>query len=500
MKTLRILAALVLVAGFAADASAQAKKPNIIVILADDIGFGDLGCYGATRVKTPNCDRLASQGLRFRDAHSSSATCTPSRYSLLTGQYAWRHRPAAGILPGDAALAIPLDRPTLPSLLRSLGYKTGIVGKWHLGLGTGPIDWNAEVKPGPREVGFDWSFIFPATGDRVPCVYMENQKVVGLDPSDPIKVDYKKKIGAEPTGKENPDKLKMKLSQGHDATIINGISRIGWMTGGKAARWNDENMADDLTKKAIEFVEREKDGPFFLYFATHDIHVPRVPHPRFVAKSGCGIRGDAIEQFDECVGRLLAVLDKLGIADNTIVVVTSDNGPVVNDGYADGSVVNLNGHRPAGPWSGGKYSLLEGGTRLPFIIRWPGKTKPGESDQPICQVDLTATFVRIAGGTLPKRAAPDSFDLTPIFLGEAKAPIRDHLIYHTSPLALREGPWVVMPAQIKGQATYKGGPALYNLERDPEEKTNLAAQEPRRLEEMTARLQRLVDAGKTRPD
>jgi len=222
-------------------------KPNIIIIYADDLGYGDVSCYGASALKTPNIDRLASTGLRFTNAHCTSATSTPSRYSLLTGEYAWR-RPGTGILPGDASAIILPGRHTMPSILRSAGYKTAAVGKWHLGLGPqGGPDWNGEITSGPADIGFDYSFIIPATGDRVPCVYVENRHVVGLDPSDPIKVDYTKKTGDWPTGRENPELLKLHPSHGHDMTIVNGISRIGYMTGGKSALWTDEDIADVIT-------------------------------------------------------------------------------------------------------------------------------------------------------------------------------------------------------------------------------------------------------------
>ena len=251
--------------------------PNIILIYADDLGYGDVSCNGATKIKTPNVDRVAEKGLRFRDAHSAAATCTPSRYAMLTGEYAFRKR-GTGILPGDAKLIIAPGRTTMASILKKAGYTTGVVGKWHLGLGSDKPDWNGEIKPGPLEIGFDYCFLIPATGDRVPCVYIENHRIVGLDPKDPIQVSYKEPIGNEPTGKDHPELLKMHPSHGHDMTIVNGISRIGYMTGGKAAHWVDEDMADTITGKAVDFIEKNKSKRFFLYFATHDIHVPRVPN------------------------------------------------------------------------------------------------------------------------------------------------------------------------------------------------------------------------------
>src|SRR4051794_17173337 len=283
-------------------ADTPAPRPNIVLIMADDLGYGDVGCYGATKVATPNIDRLAAQGLRFTDTHAAAATCTPSRYALLTGQYAWRKK-GTGILPGDAGLIIDPAKPTLPGVLKQAGYTSGCVGKWHLGLGSGNVDWNRDITPGPLELGFDYSFIIPATGDRVPCVYVEGHRVVGGDPNDPILVNYQRKVGDLPTGREHPELLTVKPSHGHADTIVNGISRIGFMAGGRRALWNDTDMADVLTRTAVQFLEQHKDRPFFLYFATHDIHVPRVPNGRFAGKSGCGVRGDVIQELDWSVGQ-----------------------------------------------------------------------------------------------------------------------------------------------------------------------------------------------------
>ena len=504
MKPLLILACALALAG---DLFAAAK-PNILVILADDIGYGDIGCYGATRVKTPHLDRLAAQGLRFTDGHAASSTCTPTRYALLTGEYPWRKK-GTGILPGNAALIIEPGRPTLPAMLQAAGYDTGVVGKWHLGLGaeTGRQDWNGEIKPGPREIGFNYSFLIPATGDRTPCVYVENQRVAGLDPKDPIQVSYGQKIGSDPTGRENPDLLKMKPSHGHDMTIVNGVSRIGYMTGGHAARWVDEEMADTLTRRAVAFIEQPRQQPFFLYFATHGIHVPRVPHPRFAGKSGMGPRGDAIVEFDWSVGEVLAALDRLKLAENTLVLLSSDNGPVVDDGYQDDAVKKLGTHRPAGPLRGGKYSNFEAGTRVPFLVRWPARVKPGVSDALVCQIDLFASFAALAGQKLAPASAPDSFNLLPALLGESKQG-REHLIEHASQTSLRLGQWKYIPPSKGPKASANTGTEtgnaaagqLYNLATDLGERQNLADAQPDRVKEMDSFLEGLKQKGRSRPE
>lgn len=469
------------------------RPPNIVLIYADDLGYGDIGPYGATRVPTPHLDKLATEGLRFTDAHSAAATCTPSRYALLTGEYAWR-KPGTGILPGDAALIIKPGRPTLPSVLKDAGYATGVVGKWHLGLGEGKgkIDWNGKLAPGPLEVGFDHCFIIPATVDRVPCVYVEGHHVAGLDPADPIFVDYKQKTGDEPTGRENPELLKMKSSHGHDQTIVNGIGRIGWMQGGGGARWSDQDIADALASKAVEFIEQNQKGPFFLYLATHDVHVPRVPHPRFVGRSEMGPRGDVIVEFDDTVGQILQALDRLDLADDTLLIVTSDNGPVVDDGYQDQSVALLGDHRPAGPWRGGKYTVFEGGTRMPMLVRWPGRIAPGVSDALVCQVDFPASLASLAGREFPKDAGPDGQNVLDALLGKSKKG-REELVEQGGGvnIALRQGPWKFIPARN----AQKPAGTLYNLDDDPAETKDLADDQPDRVAAMWERLNEIRERG-----
>lgn len=350
------------------------ELPNIVIIYLDDLGYGDVGAYGATELSTPNIDKLANGGVRFTNGYATSATCTPSRYGLLTGVYPWKNEEAK-ILPGTAPLIIDTAQVTIPKMLQQKGYYTGIVGKWHLGLGRGDVDWNKEIRPGPNEVGFDYSFIMAATQDRVPTVYIEDGKVVNLDAEDPIEVDYERNFDGEPTGKDNPELLRMDWHHGHNNSIVNGIPRIGFMKGGESAKWLDEEMTDTFLEQAKAFVSDHKEGPFFLYYAMQQPHVPRTPHPRFAGASGLGPRGDVIVEADWAVGEFVETLRSEGLLDNTLIILSSDNGPVLNDGYYDRAVEQLNGHDPNGGLRGGKYSLFEAGTRVPLITYWEGKVE-----------------------------------------------------------------------------------------------------------------------------
>ncbi len=485
-----------------AGGSPLVAAPNIVVILADDVGYGDLGCYGSAKVKTPNLDALAKVGMRFTDAHSPAAVCTPTRYALVTGQYAWRHPPGSRILSGVAPLSIKPGTVTVPAFLKEHGYATAAVGKWHLGLGEKETDYNGEIKPGAKEVGFDYSFLIPATGDRTPCVFVENGKVANYDPNDPIRVSYTAKVGTEPTGKENPELLTVqKPSAGHDMTIVNGISRIGWMTGGKAARWKDEDIADDITKRAVGFIEKSQDRPFFLYFATHDAHVPRVPHPRFRGKSEHGLRGDCIQELDWCVGEILAALEKHKLTDNTLVIFTSDNGGVMDDGYIDGTATDTSGHKCNGALRGFKGGPYEGGHRVPFIACWPGRVPAGGvSNELVCHVDLLATVAAIVGKPLAKGAGPDSFDLLPALTAERPTkPCREALVHQTgnpAALAIRKGDWKYIPNDA---AKKKVGPELYNLKDDPAEAKNRVTDKPDVAKELAALLKSIQESSASRP-
>ncbi|MVN20487.1 sulfatase family protein [Mucilaginibacter arboris] len=475
------------------------QKPNVIFIYADDLGYGDLSSYGATKISTPNIDRLAKQGIRFTNAHCTSATCTPSRYALMTGEYPWRK--GAAILPGDAALIIPTNRITLPGMFKNAGYQTAIVGKWHLGLGAEVAkNWNAEIRPGPNEVGFDYSFIFPATADRVPTVFMENGKVLATEAQDPIRVDYYKKVGNDPTGEDHPELLKMKASpgQGHNQTIVNGIGRIGYMSGGHKARWVDEELSLTFLSKAQRFIEEHKTQPFFLYFALTEPHVPRMPATMFKGKSGLGYRGDAILQLDWTVGEILKQVKLSGLAKNTIIIFTSDNGPVLNDGYEDEAVTKLNGHTPAGPLRGGKYSAFEGGTRIPFILSWPGAVKPQTSLALVCQMDLLASFSKLLHQPVPNGEAADGENLLNAFMGKTQQG-RKVLVQQGGALSVVKDNWKYIEPS-KGAAVNPltqietgsaPGPQLYNLKDDIGEKNNLAAKYPDKVKELAALLAKI---------
>lgn len=479
-------------------------RPNVIVIYADDLGYGDLSCYGATRIHTPHIDGLAAGGLRFTNAHSEASTCTPSRFSILTGEYAFRNQ-RAHILPGNASLLISPGQATLGTVFQQAGYRTACIGKWHVGLGPkGGPDWNGKISPGPNEVGFDYCFIFPATADRVPTVYVENHRVLALDTSDPIAVSYLHPVGHDPTGKDHPELLKMRSSHGHDGTIVNGIGRIGWMKGGHMARWTDEELAGDFLAQARTFIEKNAHHPFFLYYALNEVHVPRMPDTRFKGKSGLGYRGDVILEMDDVVGRLLKTLDYLHLRENTLIIFTSDNGPVLDDGYVDGAVEQDHGHKPAGPLRGGKYSLLEGGTRVPFIVSWPAVVKPGVSAALVSQVDLVSSFADLTGRKLQPSDAVDSHDLLSALLGRTAAGAGICLEQNNGgATALIDGSWKYIPPH-KGPALLKAvnietgfsrRPQLYDLREDIAESHNVAGEHPAIVKRMAAELERIRAKG-----
>ncbi|MGI9473298.1 MAG: sulfatase family protein [Rubripirellula sp.] len=493
--------------------TSAAETPNVIVIMADDLGYGDLSCYGATSLQTPNIDRLAEGGLRFTNGYCSASTCTPTRYSMLTGTYAFRGE-RTGIAPPTAPAIIQPGTETVASLLQRAGYATAVIGKWHLGLGgpEGP-DWNGELKPGPLEIGFDTCFLLPTTNDRVPQVYVHDHLVPNLDPADPLWVGKKKPSPDHPTGLTHRDTLKMDWSHGHNSTIHNGISRIGFYTGGNAARFRDEDLADKWVEKSVEFIEEHQKEPFFLFFASHDIHVPRIPHERFQGKTSLGYRGDAIVELDWCVGELMKTLDRLGLSDDTLVVFCSDNGPVLDDGYKDDAIEKIGSHRAGGEFTGGKYSVYEGGTRTPFITHWKGRISPGVSDKVVCTIDLAGSLAALTGQSLPSDACLDSFDVIGAMIGDKDAKGRDHLVQQDNgsngTYALRRGPWklhrygkkrnarnVVVEQKLANTKVPEF--QLFNLDSDPAEQNNVIKDNPEVAKQLKAQLDHIIESGRSR--
>ncbi|MCL4119973.1 UNVERIFIED_CONTAM: hypothetical protein GTU68_057033 [Idotea baltica] len=370
-------------------------------------------------------------------------------------------------------------------MLREKGYHTGIVGKWHLGLGDGQVNWNERIAPGPNEVGFDYSYIMAATQDRVPTVYIENNHVVRLDPADPISINYAENFPGEPTGLDNPEMLKLRWHHGHNNSIVNGIPRIGFMKGGESAKWVDENMADTFLVRAQRYIAREKDHPFFLYYALQQPHVPRTPHARFVGSSGMGPRGDVIVEADWCIGQLINTLETEGLLNNTLIILTSDNGPVLNDGYYDDAEEKVGDHKAAGVLRGGKYSLFEGGTRVPFISFWQGKITPGGSDAMISQVDILSSLAELVDSEV---RGQDSEAMLDVLLGKSQEG-RDELILEaTTRTAFRKGNWAYIPP-YDGPAINKfvnielgnmESPGLYDLSTDlGQEKKKFGGKQPR---------------------
>jgi arylsulfatase A-like enzyme len=501
-QTVRIVAFAVCAAAWSSVAIAATpseRPPNVVILYGDDVGYGDVGVYGSTMIPTPRIDALAAESLRFTDAHCAASTCTPSRYAMLTGEMAFR-QPGTGIARPNENMLIKPGRFTMMDLFKQAGYTTAVIGKWHLGLDDEkPIQWNGTIAPGPEAIGFDDHFILPTTNDRVPSVYVRDGKVVNLDPDDPITISPTP-IGddvpgtAYPNGRTNPEAMtKTPGDHQHACSVTNGISRIWFMKGGKAALWKDEDVADDFVREAGAWIAQNKDKPFFLFFPTSDIHVPRYPHKRFWGKSQLGLRGDAMVSFDWSCGAILDILEKHGLADNTIVILGSDNGPVYDDGYKDGTTVkkangsNDRGHFGAGPFRGGKYSIYEGGTRTPFIVRWPSRIEPGVSDALVTQVDLLASFAELLDQPIPQGEAMDSRNHLPALLGED--PVGADIILkqtNNRTVAIRKGDWKYIPGK---------NPQLYDLSTDIGEKTNLIDKRPAVAKEMAELMQRYRKEG-----
>lgn len=454
--------------------AAEAPRPNVVVIMADDMGYGDLGCYGATKIKTPHCDRLAREGRRFTDAHTPSGSCSPTRFGLLTGGYPWRDDRVPGALTAGEAYKLRDGEPTVASLLKLAGYATACIGKWHLGVQTKrPVDWNAPLTPGPRTAGFDYYFGVINSHNQAPFVLVENEQIINL-----------------------PAGVKIATKGERDQT--------------EGPRLRDESTLETTqAAKAVEFIEAHRERPFFLYYAAAAVHDPYTPGAPWQGTSEAGVYGDYVQEFDGAVGQVLAALDRTKLADRTIVVVTSDNGG--QDGR--GSAV---GHKVNGDLRGAKGTAWEGGNRVAFLVRWPGKVPAGtECSETICHVDLMATLAAAVGVQLPADAGPDSFNVLPAWLGESSAqPLREGTVCvgaNSLIFAIRQGPWKLL---IAASGEYRGTdaapqgkdirralnePGLFNLSADPAEQNNLYAAQPDKAKELNALLTRYRDQGFSRP-
>ena len=456
---------LAVVAAWTGNAAAVEPKgalPNVVVILADDLGYGDLGCYGATKIVTPHCDRLAREGRRFTDAHSPSAVCSPTRFGLLTGCYPWRENRVPRHLLAGETYVLREGEPTIASMLKSAGYATGCVGKWHLGAQRGEqIDFNQPLTPGPNAAGFDYFFGCINSHNQAPYLLVENERILGIAANDRIAIRGNQEQTSGP-----------KLRDEHALEAVQAA-------------------------QAVAFIERNKEQPFFLYYPAAAIHNPITPGKAWQGKSAAGLYGDYVQEFDWAVGQVLDALDRMKLAERTIVVVTSDNGAVAN------SALKL-GHRCNGALRGSKATAYEGGHRVPFLVRWPGKAPAGtECGETICHVDLMATLAAALKIEMPQRFGPDSWNVLPAWLGETKgAPLREATIMvsqNAAVFVVRQESWKLLVK--RGEIADGAGAAdeLYNLADDPAETMNLAGNQAEKVRALREVLVRYRAAGGSRP-
>ncbi len=460
-------------------AAAPVARPNIVYILADDLGWGDLGCYNRfSAIPTPNMDRLAREGMRFTDMHSPSAVCTPTRYGIMTGRYCWRSRLKEGVLWGYSPSLIEEGRLTVPRLLQQSGYTTGGIGKWHLGLGNAEkVDYSQPLRPGPADHGFDYYFGIPASLDMDPYLYFENDRVV-----------------EQPTS----------ATKGS-----NSPRGVFWRGGDMAPGFRHDQVHQTLTGKALDFIRRQSskpEKPFYLYLALASPHTPWLPSPEFRGRSKAGDYGDFVAQVDDTVGQVMKVLEEGGLAAHTLLIVTSDNG-------ADWKLEDKArfAHLANADWRGEKADIWDGGHRIPFLARWPGKIRAGSvSPQLGCLTDLMATVAAILGSPLPPNAGEDSYNLLPALLGRDRQPIRQAIVHHSNQgvFAIRRGSWKLEFGLGSGGFSppnkvepAEGGPAgqLYNLAEDPAENFNLYQRHPEIVRELTRLLEQYKKQGYSRP-
>ncbi|MDF1812575.1 MAG: arylsulfatase [Verrucomicrobiales bacterium] len=481
--------------------SGAVERPNVLFILADDLGYGDLGCYGATKVATPNIDSLATQGIRFTDAHPPCSVCTPARYNLLTGRYAWRTWVGGSTVWANDPLLIDPDRFTLADLFKKQGYTTACLGKWHLGFGRPGIDgwddilgpdYNKKLAPGPLEVGFDYFWGFPHVS-QYPHFLIENHHVTGLDPNDPVRITPDKRPGYELDYLNRPR---------------SGTAAALGQAGGENTRYEHEELSDQLTERTVQWLDDyDQQKPFFLYFAHRNIHGPLIPAPRFDGTSGIGLYGDFINEFDWSIGQVLEALERNGFAENTLVIFTSDNGGVKE--YRPNDHPQIEGHFINGKLRGQKTSVYEGGVRVPMLARWPGVIAPGTTDDSLIAItDVFATFAEFFDRRLDESTAEDSFSfLGPLLSRESTRLRRDALVMdsYREMMAIRKGPWKLILGQtgggaraIKKHRPELPGGQLYNLETDLAESENLYSKHPDIVRDLTALLETIQKEGSQR--
>ena len=487
---------------FASLTAAAQERPNVIFILADDLGYGDLSCYGG-EAPTPHVDSLANCGVRFSNAHAVASTSTPSRYGILTGCYPFR-RQGTDVAAGNAGMIIKPEQTTVADVFHAAGYRTAAIGKWHLGLGarTAEQDWNGCLDQTPADLGFDYHYIMAATADRVPCVFIEQGRVANYDDAAPIEVDYQKPFAGEPTARNNPELLTtQRSSHGHDQAIVNGIGRIGYMKGGGRALWRDEDIADSLVSHTEKFLrETPRNTPFFMYLCTNDVHVPRQPHERFRGTSPMGLRGEAILQFDWTVGQICDILKRLNLSDNTLIVITSDNGPVLDDGYDDRAEELVGTHRIGGPFRGGKYSAFEAGNAVPLIVAGAG-VKAKESAALVSHIDFLASMAALVGQPVPEGS--DSRNALKTWLGQSKKPAEFHISMASNrSLEIRTQRWKyiepsnggpIIPWGPKIETGYSKAPQLYDLKNDVGERKNEAEKRPKTVKKLKDLLTHIIN-------
>ncbi|MDF1739067.1 MAG: arylsulfatase [Verrucomicrobiales bacterium] len=506
------LFAILSLSGVSARADSE-STPNVVLIFADDLGYGDLGCYGATKVKTPNIDKLAAEGRRFTDAHSASAVCTPSRYGLMTGEYPFRAAGGRGLwgpAPITSPLLIDTGTETIADVFKSSGYETAAFGKWHLGFGEGSNDWQEPLRPGPQDLGFDYYFGMPVVNSAPPYVYVENDRIVGSDPEDPLVYLGRNAKGTTPITPIPPEAAQRSANQ---------------FSGGVKAHklFNDFEVGTTLAGKATDWIKARGEAPFFLYFATTNVHHPFTPAERFQGSSEAGPYGDFVHELDWIVGEVMKSLEEKGVADNTLVIITSDNGGMFNHGGRRAAEL---GHKINGDLLGSKFGIWEGGHRVPFIAWWPEKIEAGTvSDQLINSVDLKASFAALTDQVLSPDEQKDSINMLPALTGDPEKPLRTGMFmtpHKPSHMSLRQGKWMFIPAQSDGGFTgskpnqhawggaavaklvgtpnsdiengkIKSGAApaqLYDLEADVNQTTNLYYEHPEVTQKMSAAIRK----------